>query len=170
MLRRLLPILLGVLIVAGGLYGLAAVFSGRDTAGIGSTEHIKGPGRLEPAGGAQPGAPPTSGAHATRQPTRQGRVSRDELLTALASGDVAIAYPGPGKAPASLTALQELVSGPFDPKLAAAGQMVLLVRWPGIKQVQALAWRRRLQATGPQDPRLRAFADAWLGKGQGGTS
>jgi hypothetical protein len=78
-------------------------------------------------------------------------------------------HPG-DRAPAALRRLQEDVSGPFDAELAAAGQMVVLTRWPGADGVQALAWRRRLVASGPADPQLRAFAEAWLGQGRGKTS
>ena len=41
---------------------------------------------------------------------------------------------------------------------------MILARRPGAG-VQALAWRRRLVASGPDDPKLRDFADAWLGQG-----
>ena len=61
--------------------------------------------------------------------------------------------------------MQEEVSGPFDPELAAAGQAVILAERPGLEGVQALAWRRRLVASGPDDPKLQEFAEAWLGQG-----
>ena len=61
--------------------------------------------------------------------------------------------------------MQEEVSGPFDPELAAAGQAVILAKRPGLEGVQALAWRRRLIANGPDDPKLQEFAEAWLGQG-----
>ena len=62
--------------------------------------------------------------------------------------------------------LQEEVAGRrFDPALAAAGQAVILAQRPGVGGVQALAWRRRLAASGPDDPKLREFAEAWLGQG-----
>jgi hypothetical protein len=168
--RRLLPVLLGLLLVLGGIYGLMTVFSGRDDAGI-EEEASAGPGTLEPASTDRPsgsGRPPTSGTFERRNVTRQGRIRPDELLTALAQGNVVILRAG-GPAPAALTGLQEEVSGPFDPELAAAGQMIVLATWPGLDGIQALAWRRRLNASGPDDPRLRAFAEAWLGQGRGRT-
>ncbi len=58
------------------------------------------------------------------------------------------------------------MSGPFDPGLAAAGQAVILARRPGVPGVVALAWRRKLEASGPDDPQLHEFAEAYLGPGR----
>ena len=88
------------------------------------------------------------------------------LVRALATGDVALVY-GTAKPPPELTRLREDATGPFDPELAAAGQMVFLVRRKGVDGIQALAWKRRLEVDSPADPRLREFIDAWLGKGRG---
>jgi hypothetical protein len=93
-------------------------------------------------------------------------LSDDELLSALRLGNVVLFYDGE-KAPQALVALQEEVSGPFDPELAAAGQAVILARRPSVGGIVALAWRRRLNASGPDDPKLREFAEAWLGQGPG---
>lgn len=176
-MRRLLPVLLGVVVVIGGGILLLTVVHGRDAAGV-DAQAGAGPGVLEPnrgnatragAGVGRFSAPaPTSGTHAPRNPRREGRVDDAELLQALALGDVALVYAS-ARPPAELVALQGDVSGAFDPELAAAGQMVLLVRRAGTRGIQALSWRRRLQATGPRDPRLRAFAEAWLGQGVGRT-
>jgi Protein of unknown function (DUF3105) len=170
--RRLLPVLAGVLLLVGGIYLVMTVASGRETGGgVAGDEQAAGPGELEPVAEGRPtadGDPPTSGDHADRNLTAEGRVDVDELLTALEQGNVVLAYP-PGPRPPALVRLQEAVSGPFDPELAAAGQMVVLVPWPGIDAVQGLAYRRRLRASGPQDDRLRAFAEAWLGQGLGHT-
>lgn len=176
-MRRLLPILLGALVVIGGGVLLLTVVHGRDAAGIGQQAGA-GPGALEPdrgnatqagAGVGRFSAPaPTSGTHAPRNPRREGRVDDAELLQALALGDVAFVYDG-ARPPDALSALRRDISGPFDPELAAAGQMVLLVRRADARGIQALAWRRRLQVAGPHDPRLRAFAEAWLGQGAGRT-
>jgi hypothetical protein len=160
-MRRFLAVALGVLIVAGGILGLMSYFSGRDSGGV-QQSAAGGPGTLE----STPGSPPTSGPHARRNPTSERHLDDAQLLTALELGDVVIAYPQATPPPA-LVALQERVSGPFDPELAAAGQMVILARRPDVSGIEALAWHRRLQASGPADPRLRAFADAWLGKGSG---
>jgi hypothetical protein len=54
----------------------------------------------------------------------------------------------------------------FGPEsLADAGQAVLLRRDPSAGGVIAEAWRRRLQAQGPDDPALRRFVEHWLGRG-----
>jgi hypothetical protein len=89
-------------------------------------------------------------------------LSDDQLLEALHLGNVVIAYDG--EAP---VAVQRDVSDAFDPELAAAGQAVILAQRPGVGGVVALAWRRRLEATGPDDPRLREFAEAYLAQGPG---
>ena len=160
-MRRLLPVLVGTVIVLAGLYGLVTVFNGRDSAGVQDSEP-SGPGVLEAQDGG--GTPPTSGDHEKRNVTSQRKVSRAALLTALEQGDVVIVHP-PGPTPPALKQLQDDVSGPFDPELAAAGQMVIVTPWPGVSDVQALAHRRRLRASGPDDPKLREFAEAWLGRG-----
>jgi hypothetical protein len=69
---------------------------------------------------------------------------------------------------AALRALAEEFSGPPDPAIEEAGTAVLVRRRAGADApVVALAWRRRLEATGPDDPRLRAFVESWLGRGRG---
>ncbi len=177
-MRRLLPVLVGLVVVIGGGWLLLTVVHGRDAAGVGTAggAAASGPGTLEPdrgdtvragAGvGSRTVPAPTSGAHARRTATQEGRLDDAELLTALALGDVAFVY-GSASPPAGLAQVQEAVAGPFDPELAAAGQAVILVRRPGVSGVQGLAWRRRLEAAGPSDPQLRAFADTWLGRGAG---
>jgi hypothetical protein len=162
--RRLLPVLLGVVVVVAGLYGLLAGFNGRDSAGV-DNGTAAGPGVRESLG--SPGDPPTSGDHRQANVTRERRLSREQLLTALDLGDVVIVHP-PGAAPPPLKRLQDDVSGPFDPELAAAGQMVIVAPWKGVDGIEALAYRRRLQASSAADPQLRAFADRWLGTGKPG--
>ena len=44
--------------------------------------------------------------------------------------------------------------------------MVILVHRDDVDGVQALAYQRRLEASGLTDPQLRAFAEAWLGAGR----
>jgi len=150
---------------------LIMVLAGRDSSQVESA--ATGPGVEEPDRGnervtdgpdtpASPvDEPPTSGPH--RAETVQAdrtELSDDQILEALALGNVVIAYDG--EAP---SAVQEEVSGPFDPEVAAAGQAVILAKRPGIGELQALAWRRRLVASGPDDPKLQEFAEAWLGQG-----
>jgi hypothetical protein len=70
--------------------------------------------------------------------------------------------------PAALRAIQREVSGPFDAEVAAAGQQVILARREGAGPVTAAAWRRLLRSDDPADPRIRDFAEAWIGRGAGG--
>jgi hypothetical protein len=57
------------------------------------------------------------------------------------------------------------VGGPVDPALVAAGQAVVVQRQPNLRvPVVAVTATRRLDATGPDDPALRAFAEYWLGR------
>jgi hypothetical protein len=68
-----------------------------------------------------------------------------------------------GRVDPALERLRDEVAGPFDPELAAAGQAVILAPREGAGPALALAWRRSLRALDPADPRLREFAEAWLG-------
>ena len=178
-MRRLLALLLGTVLVAGGVFALLLAFNARDDAGVGGQGAPAGPGRVQPdlgsrhldAGQHVPleglTDPPTSGAHHDRLPTREGRLSPDEILHALELGDVILFYDARSP-PAALRSLQRDVSGPFDPEVAAAGQQVILARRPsppGAGPVTAAAWRRLLRAGDPADPRLREFAEAWIGRG-----
>jgi hypothetical protein len=66
---------------------------------------------------------------------------------------------------AALRALARDIGGPATPQLAAAGQAVLVVRQPGLRvPVVGLTTDRRIDVRGPGDPRLRAFAEYWLGR------
>jgi hypothetical protein len=166
-----------VVVAASGCVALISLLASRDSGQVGGAS---GPGTLDPDRGSRrlgadapptpasaPDQPPTSGPHRDAAVSRdRSELSDDELLSALRLGNVVIVY-GSEKAPAELVALQEEVSGPFDPELAAAGQAVILARRPGVGGVVALAWRRRLKASGPDDPKLREFAEAWLGQGPG---
>jgi hypothetical protein len=152
---------------------LITILANRDSSGV---THAAGPGTLEPDRGSRhvagprtpasaPDDPPTSGPHRPEAVTRDASaLSDDQLLEALHLGSVVLTY-AQDPPPAALKSLQQDVAGPFDPELAAAGQAVILDRRPGSKGVIALAWRRRLQVSDPADPRLRAFADAWLAQG-----
>jgi len=168
--RRVLVVVAAVLIAAVGCVALIALLTSQDSSQV---HEASGPGALEPDRGSQPpdgseDRPPTSGKHTDAAITRdQTELTDDQLVNALALGNVVITY-DEAKAPAALVALQRDVQGSgFDASLAGAGQAVLLARRPGAG-VQALAWRRRLVASGPDDPRLREFADAWLGQGPAG--
>ena len=161
-MRRAAVVAVGVVIAVGGLIALALAFDARDDSGLATAPD--GPGELQPEGG---GEWPTSGAHDRELVTRdRRRLSDDQILTALELGNVVILYeaPEPG---AQLARLQREVAGPFDAEIAAAGQAVILARRAGAGAATALAWRRVLQAGDAGDPRLREFAEAWLGRGLG---
>jgi len=161
-LRRIGLVAVGAVLAVAGLIALAVAFNARDDAGISGA--AQGPGELQPEGG---GEWPTSGAHERALVTRDRRaLSDDQILTALEAGNVVILYdaPDPG---ANLVRLQREVSGPFDAEVAAAGQAVILARRDGAGPATALAWRRVLQAGDAADPRLREFAEAWLGRSLG---
>jgi len=173
---RLVPVLIGVVVLAGGIFGLLALFNARDDAGV-SEGASAGPGQVFPDRGAEhlsgseraPRAPadqpPTSGPHRPDNVGRDARrITEDQLLHALELGDVVLAY-GTRRPPPELRALQRDVAGPFDAELAAAGQAVILARRPGLDGVVALAWRHAQRARDPGDPAVRRFAEAWLGKG-----
>jgi Protein of unknown function (DUF3105) len=108
--------------------------------------------------------PPTSGPHVRVPVAAQGlTLSDNQILTALAAGDVVILY-GTRRPPHALAAL----AGPFTPSLAAAGFAVVLGRRPGTSGVVALAWTRMLRGASPSDPRLRQFVQALLGHARAG--
>jgi hypothetical protein len=162
-----------VLIAAAGCVALIAVLTSQDSSQV---DAASGPGVLEPdhgqgrrSGAPAPASPadrpPTSGAHLEQHVLEdQVELSDDQILDALQSGNVIVTYEG-RKPPAALVALQrDVQGGAFDPFLVGAGQAVILARRAGAG-TQALAWRRRLVASGPEDPKLRDFVDAWLGQG-----
>jgi uncharacterized protein DUF3105 len=155
---------------------LILILASRDSSDVGSA--AKGPGVLQPDRGdghlgpsspttpvSPPAHPPTSGPHHPKPVTRDGvALSDDQLLEALHLGNVVIAYDA-ARPPAALRRLQRAAAGPFSRDLAAAGQAVILDRRPGAGAIIALAWRRELAVRDPADPRLREFADAYLGQG-----
>jgi hypothetical protein len=64
-----------------------------------------------------------------------------------------------------LRRLAERIAGPPDPALTAAGQAVLVQQRPNLDvPVTAVTATRMLEASGPQDPALRAFVEYWLGR------
>jgi hypothetical protein len=167
-----------VVALAGGI-GLLAFFASRDTGEV-DRARPEGPGQVFADQGARhlaPGRrgpvkynsdPPTSGPHVP-QPVRRDQtvLSHDQVLHALETGNVVLAY-GSARPPRGLRALaDEAGGGPFDPALVPAGQTVILARRPGTRGVVALAWRRLLRARSASEPRLRTFVDRWLGRGRG---
>jgi hypothetical protein len=178
--RRILAVLAGAVLVTGGIAALLLAFAARDDAGIGAPAPAAGPGELQPDRGARhlPAGehvplsgltdPPTSGAHHARLVTREGApLSPDGILHALELGNVILFYDAP-RPPSALRALRREVSGPFDAEVVAAGQQVILAPRDGTKGVTAAAWRRLLRTADASDPRLREFAEAWIGRGAAG--
>lgn len=145
---RLLTVLAGIILGLAVLLAVVAFFSGRDDA---SVERGAGPAAASPDHGAS--ALPA------------GR--RTALVEALRAGNVVLVYGSPRR-PEPLRTLADEVAGPFDPALASAGQAVILTRRPGTRGVIALSWSRVLRAASATDPRLRDFAEAWLGRGAAG--
>ena len=149
-MKRLLGGLLVVVVSLAAVGGAVLLLQSRDDANVGDGS---GPG--EKSATRCPDAP----AGLTRDARR---LSEDQIRQALALGNVVLRYRG-ARPPAPLRELQDELSGPFDAEIAAAGQAVVLAS--GGEGVEALAWGRRLRARTPDDPQLRAFAEAWLGEG-----
>lgn len=170
-------VLLTALALAIGLIALlSGFFASRDQPGLsgGSPpgqrfadlgDRLLAPGELRPA---YDSSPPTSGAHVPVAVTRdRTTLSDDQLLQALALGDVVLVF-GARRAPTALSALARALAGRFTPALAAAGQAVILDRLPGTRGVIGLAWAHMVRTPSARDPRLRAFAAYWLGRGAPG--
>jgi hypothetical protein len=171
--KILLALLVGALVVAGLAVALIT-FQGRDDAPV---SQAQGPGVLQPdKGDAHLGQsehisldglsdPPTSGPHHDVLVTRDRRqLDPNAIIHALELGNVIVFY-GSRKPPPALVKLQDEVSGPFDAEVAAAGQQVILARRAGAGAATGAAWRHLLHVDDPADPRLREFAEAWLGRG-----
>jgi hypothetical protein len=158
-LRRLGLGLVTLLVALGGFVLVLLFFEGRDESQVPhSSGHADAPGQV------------VSDQRRAQAPALIRRdavpLTEDQLLHALALGDVVLLY-GTSAPPPRLRALQERVSGPFDPLLAANGAAVILARRPGAAGVTALAWRRILRAPSAADPVLEDFANYWLGRGRG---
>ncbi len=84
----------------------------------------------------------------------------------VAPGNVALLF-SDERLTRELRELAERTSGPPDPALVAAGQAVILDRRPNLKvPVTAVTATRMLEAAGPNDPKLEAFIEHWLGRAQ----
>ena len=160
-----------IAVLSGGL------LAGRDEPGVSGAGNVVGeqfrdlghahlrPGETAPAYDSDP---PTSGAHVPVPVQRdEAEITDDQLLQALEVGDVVIMY-GSRTPPAGLKALAGDVGAPFSPALAAAGQAVILARRPGTTGLIGLAWTHMLRVSTANDPPLRTFAQAWLGRGAPG--
>jgi hypothetical protein len=82
----------------------------------------------------------------------------------VAPGNVVLLY-SDERLTAALRDLARETGGPTTPALVEAGQAVIVERQSGLRvPVVAVTADRRLDAGGPDDPRLRAFIDFWLGR------
>jgi hypothetical protein len=127
----------GVLLLAA--LGVAAVIAVLTARDSGTVEPAPGPG-AERAAGERP---------------------------AVARGNVVLLY-SDERETAALRELALDTGGPVTPALVAAGQAVIVRRQAGVRvPVRALTRERRLDAAGPDDPRLRRFVEYWLGREAG---
>ncbi len=140
-MRRLALGLAALVLAAGAAVAAIAFFTARDDAPV--------------ARESGPGAPVE----------KLGRAARDAPRTT--PGNVQLLHADRADA-ATLEALAEEVAGPPSPELEAAGQAVLVRRVPDVGHgVLALAGDRGLRTDDPEDPRLRAFVETWLGRAAG---
>lgn len=155
---------------------LSGFFAGRDTGTVAGSSAITGerfrdlgdtllrPGQRPPR---YDSIPPTSGPHLPAQVTQDKvQLNDNQLLEALASGDVVILYGGPTPPP-GLTALAASLAPPFTPALAGTGDAVILARRPGTSGLIGLAWAHMIKGGNAKDPQIREFAAFWLGRGAG---
>jgi hypothetical protein len=174
-----LGIVLAALVISVGVIALLSggLLAGRDNPGVSQSGAPVGvayrdqghahlaPRTLHPAYDSQP---PTSGAHVPLPVTRDdATLNVDQLLQALETGNVVVMYGTPAP-PAGLSALANSVGSPFTPRLAAAGQAIILAHQPGVSGLLALAWTRLLHVSSVSDPDLRSFMEYWLGRGAPG--
>jgi hypothetical protein len=154
-MKRVLAVVLGALLVLVVVGGAILLLQSRDDAEVSPPKAPTGPG--ETVAGRCPSDP-------ALLPRDARRLTRDQLLHAVALGNVVLAYDKP-RPPAPLLELQRELTGRYDAELGAAGQAVILARQRGSKGVVARAWRHQLTVASPADDRLREFAEAWLGEG-----
>jgi hypothetical protein len=176
-LERLAIVVASLALSFGLIALLSGFFAGRDQAGvsvsappIGDQFPDQGNARLKPGQPHPPydSAPPTSGPHVPTPVTRdQTHLSTDQLLTALAAGNVVVMYGG-RTPPKSLVAFAHQQAGPFSPALAQSGGAVILAHEPGTVGLIALAWAHMVHVSAADDPLLKQFTQYWLGRGAPG--
>ena len=158
-MRRALGLLLAVLVAFAAVVGLLLFLQARDRS------------TLDRSGDAtpNPGTTVVSPAPARRAAVRRDGVAltEDQVRTAVLAGNVVLVY-GAAADAGPLRAVQDDVAGPFDPDLAKVGEAVILARRPGTGGVVAMALGHELRVASADDPRLRDFAGAYVGKGPAG--
>ena len=89
-----------------------------------------------------------------------GQAAPDVRSPSLGRGNVVLRYSDP-----SFRAPLRDFAADFGPQsLHEQGQAVIVERDPSARGVLALAYKRRLQTSGPGDPALREFVEYWLGR------
>ncbi len=176
-LERVAIVAASLALSVGLIAVLSGFFAGRDQAGVSGSSSA--PGVVFPDLGhahlalGQPhprynSDPPTSGAHLPEPVVHdEARLNDDQLLQALAAGDVVVFYGG-STPPPGLRSLVRGVAAPFTPALAAAGQAVILARRPDATGIVGAAWTHLISVANATDPALRSFIQYWLGKGAPG--
>jgi hypothetical protein len=154
---------------------LSGYFTGHDPSAVSGGTEVglkfvdQGNGLLAP-GAPRPrydSNPPTSGLHVPLPVIAdEATLNDDQILDALAAGNVVILYATPAPPP-HLASLARALAGPFSAALARAGQAVILGRRAGTKGLLALAWTRMLSVGSPSDPLLQQFVQQYLGHGAG---
>jgi hypothetical protein len=172
-LERLAVVLVSICLSVGLIALLTGFFTSRDQGTLASAtvpgHRFRDLGdRLLRKGQHRPrydSEPPTSGAHFAVPVTQnETTLNDDQLLGALAAGDVVILYGG-AQPPPGLTTLAQALGPPFSPALVQSGQAVILGRRPGTAGLVGLAWAHMIRSSSVLDPRLREFAAYWLGRG-----
>ncbi|HEX2016463.1 MAG TPA: DUF3105 domain-containing protein [Solirubrobacteraceae bacterium] len=166
---------LAVALGLGAIAGLVSVLGSRDRSTFGSSA---GPGQVYRDQGAAhlsigsrpaqaySSSPPTSGPHVAVTLTGDGRrLSDDEILSALETGNVVLVY-RPAAMQRALRSLAASLGASFSPALAASGQAVVLDHDPRApRDLLAASWRHLQPAASPTDPALRSFIEFWVGRG-----
>lgn len=176
-LERLAIVVASLALSFGLIALLSGFFAGRDQAGVsvasppvGAQYPDQGDAQLKPGQQHPPydSSPPTSGPHVPTPVLRdQTQLSDDQLLTALAAGNVVVMY-GTSTPPRSLVAFARQQGGPFSPALAQSGGAVILAHQPGTVGLIGLAWAHMVHVTAATDPLLGQFTQYWLGRGAPG--
>jgi hypothetical protein len=150
--RGVLGWLVAIVIALAAVGGGILLLQSRDDAGV---EKAAGPGKK-----VEDRCP----AHAAPVTHDRRKLSRDQIQTALAEGNVVILY-GARVLPELRSLQREYTGGAFDAEIAAAGQAVILADNGLPMGYEARAWGRSLVVDYAEGEKLRDFTEAWLGKG-----